>query len=216
MASISNDPGGRRRILFVAPDETRKTIRLGKIDRKGAEAIARHVEALLAAKIGGQPIPRDSAAWVANIGAALRDKLAAVGLIEPLRRLTVGEFLGNWLADKKAKGYKPASLIAWGQTVAELTAGFGDKPLLSLTHADGEAYRSAMQARGLRAATVHRRLGHGRQMWEDAVRLGHLSANPWRHVRVRAGDPSERRAYVSVADVGRVIDHCPNVWWRLL
>ena len=53
MASISNDPNGRRRILFVAPDSSRKTIRLGKMDRKSTEAINRHVEALLSAKIGG-------------------------------------------------------------------------------------------------------------------------------------------------------------------
>jgi hypothetical protein len=90
MASVVNDPGGRRRILFVAPDESRKTIRLGKIDRKSADAIARHVETLLAAKIGAQPIPRDTAAWLANIGAPLRDKLAAVGLVEPLKRQTGG------------------------------------------------------------------------------------------------------------------------------
>ena len=63
MASISNDPNGRKRILFVAPDGSRKTIRLGRIDRKSAEAIKRHVEALLSAKIGGQPVPRDTAAW---------------------------------------------------------------------------------------------------------------------------------------------------------
>ena len=53
MASVVNDPNGRRRILFIAPDESRKAIRLGKIDRKSADAIARHVEALLTANIGG-------------------------------------------------------------------------------------------------------------------------------------------------------------------
>src|ERR1700687_4529775 len=100
MASIVNDPNGRRRVLFVAPDESRKTIRLGKIDRKGAESICRHVEFLLGAKIGGQPVPRDTAAWLANIGPALRDKLAEVGLVEPLQRLTVGEFLTSWLEGK--------------------------------------------------------------------------------------------------------------------
>ena len=68
MASVVNDPNGRRRILFVAPDETRKTIRLGKIDRKGAESICRHVEALLGAKIGGQSVPRDTAGWLGAIG----------------------------------------------------------------------------------------------------------------------------------------------------
>jgi hypothetical protein len=68
MASVVNDPKGRKRILFVAPDESRKAIRLGKIDRKSADAIARQVEALLSAKIGGQPVPRDTAAWLGNIG----------------------------------------------------------------------------------------------------------------------------------------------------
>jgi hypothetical protein len=114
MASIANDPNGRKRILFVAPDESRKTIRLGKIDRKSAESICRHVEALLAAKIGGQPVPRDTASWLATIGASLRDKLAAVGLVEAQQRLTVGEFLASWLDGKKAMGHKPTSLLAWG------------------------------------------------------------------------------------------------------
>src|SRR2546425_2238602 len=109
MASIVNDPNGRRRILFVDADEGRRAVRLGKIDRKSAEAIARHVEALLAAKIGGQPVPRDTAAWLVGIGASLRDKLAAVGLVEPLQRQTVGEFLTSWLAGKKAAGHKPTS-----------------------------------------------------------------------------------------------------------
>jgi integrase len=216
MASIANDPNGRRRILFVAPDGSRKAVRLGRIDRKSAESICRHVEALLAAKIGGQPIPRETAAWLANIGAPLRDKLAAVGLVEAQQRLTVGEFLASWLDGKKAMGHKPTSLRAWGQTVARLIEQFGPRPLASLSHADGEAFRAAMQGRELRATTIHKLLGHARQMLEDAVRLGHIPSNPWKHVRQRQGDPSERRAYVPVADAHRVIDHCPNVWWKLL
>ena len=216
MASISNDPNGRRRILFVAPDGIRKTIRLGKTDRKSAEAICRHVEALLAARLGGQPVSRDTAAWLATISPQLSDRLAGVGLIEPVRRLTVGEFLRDWLVGKQTAGLKTASLLAWGQTVTEMTALFGDRPLASLEYKDGDLYRAAMQGRGLRPATVHKRLAHGRQMLEDAVRLGHLPANPWRHIRHRAGNPADRRAYVPVADAARVLDHCPNVWWRLL
>src|SRR6478752_2380966 len=104
MASIVNDPNGRRRILFVAPDGSRKTIRLGKCDRKSAEAIARHVEALLASKIGGQPVPRDTAVWLTGIGPKLRDKLAAVGLVEAERRLSTADFLVNWMAGKQAGG----------------------------------------------------------------------------------------------------------------
>jgi integrase len=102
------------------------------------------------------------------------------------------------------------------QTAESLTAQFGARPLASLVHADGEAFRASMQARGLRATTIHKRLGHARQMLEDAVRLGHLAADPWKHVRQRAGDPSERRAYVPVADAERVIEHCPSVPWKQL
>src|SRR5262245_62513874 len=128
MASIVNDPNGRRRILFVAPDKTRKTIRLGKCDRKSAEAIARHVEALLAAKIGGQPVPRDTAAWLANIGAALRDKLAAVGLVEAPKRAALGEFLRSYILSRP--DVKPATLEVWQQPCRNLTEFFGDdKPL---------------------------------------------------------------------------------------
>jgi integrase len=53
-------------------------------------------------------------------------------------------------------------------------------------------------------------------MLEDAVRLGHPSANPWKHVRQRSGDPSERRCYVPIADAERVIERCPSLLWRLL
>src|SRR5262245_36990435 len=214
MASITNDPNGRRRIQFVAPDGARKTIRLGKCDKRTAEGVCRHVEGLLAARISGQPVPRDTAAWLTEVAPALRDKLAAVGLIDPERRLTVGEHLTQWLESKRAAGHAVASVLAWRQSVTEMQALFGERPLRSLTHADGERYRDAMLARGLRPTTIHKRLGHARQMLEDAVRLGHLPASPWRHLRQRQGDPSERRAYVSVADAQRVLDHCPNVWWR--
>lgn len=216
MASIADDPNGRRRIQFVAPDGKRKTIRLGKCDRKSAEAITRHVESLLSAKIGGQPVPRDTAVWLAGIGPKLGAKLAAVGLVEPVERLTVGEFLTSWLEGKKSAGHKPTSLRAWGQTVTALTEQFGGRSLDSLTHADGEAFRAAMQSRGLRATTIHKRIGHSRQMLGDAVRFGHVHANPWNHVRQRGGDPSDRRAYVPVVDAQRVIEHCPSVPWKLL
>lgn len=216
MASICDDDNGRRRILFVAPDQKRKTIRLGKTDRRTAEGVARHVETLLAAQIGGQPVPRETAVWLTTVPAKLKEKLAAVGLIEGEKTLTVNEFLDDWLNRKRQSGHAVQSLIAWGQAVKELKGLLGTRKLVSLTHTDGEAYRGAMLARELRETTVHKRLTHARQFLEDAVRFGHITANPWKYVRQRAGDQCERRAYVPVKDVSRIIDHCPNVWWKLL
>ncbi len=217
MASVSTDGNGNVRILFVGGDKKRRAVRLGKITQKAANEVKLKVEHLNALLTTRLPMDSATAAWVAGIGDELAAKLAAVGLLpERAKPLTAGEFLAGWKAEKEAAGYKPTSLLAWGQTVAELTALLGTRPLTSLTHADGEAYRAAMLARKLRPTTVHKRLAHSKAMLEDAVRLGHIAANPFKHVRQRQGDPSERRAYVSVADAQRVIDHCPNVWWKLM
>ena len=58
MATIGTEPGGRRRILFVAGDGKRKTIRLGKCLQRDAEKVMGHVEALVSASIHKQSIPR--------------------------------------------------------------------------------------------------------------------------------------------------------------
>ena len=77
MASVSNDPNGKKRILFKAPDGSGKRIslRLGKITKKSAEAVARYIQALLDAKIAGIAPPSDAAAWLSGISDNLRDKL---------------------------------------------------------------------------------------------------------------------------------------------
>src|SRR5262245_44145075 len=111
MASIANDANGRGRILFVAPDESRKAIRLGKCDRKSAEAIARRVEAMLSAKIGGQPVPRDTAVWLSGTGVSLKKKLAAVGLIDAPQRAVLGAFLRSHILSRP--DVKPATLEVW-------------------------------------------------------------------------------------------------------
>ena len=67
MASIGLDPGGLRRILFVAPDGTRKTIRLGKASQRTAEGIKIKVEALVVSAITGSPVDDEVARWVAGV-----------------------------------------------------------------------------------------------------------------------------------------------------
>lgn len=218
MASIVNDPNGRKRILFVAADQSRKAIRLGKCDRKSAESVCRHVEALLGAKISGQPIPRDTAAWLAAISDTLRDKLAAVGLIEcqAKQAATLGPFLQAWLAARRGD-YKPGSLIAWGQVINALTGFLGAHcPLTDVTPAKAEAFRQSILAAGLRPTTIHKRLQHARMFFNHAKRQGLVTSNPFEFVRHRPGDASERRAYVPVADALRAIEYAPSNAWKLL
>ncbi|ASV75550.1 hypothetical protein THTE_2948 [Thermogutta terrifontis] len=85
MASVAND-GKARRILFVVPDGKRKTLRVGRVDKKMAESIRVHVGALLAARISSLPVQPATGTWLNTIGEALQKKLAKVGL-EPWPRL---------------------------------------------------------------------------------------------------------------------------------
>src|ERR1022692_735862 len=98
MASISRDPNGRRRILFIDRDGDRKTIRLGKVSQRTAEEIKIKLETLNAAKIGAGSLDRETAQWLANLGDDLHAKLAAVGLAEPRRTAPkLGEFLDAFI-----------------------------------------------------------------------------------------------------------------------
>jgi len=216
MASISNDPNGRKRILFLLPDGQRKAIRLGKCDIKTAMAIKVKLESLLAAKLTGTPIPQDVATWLGSISDELHDKLAKVGLVGPRQKVSVGEWVKKWLETKRSQGYKPGSLGAWVQVVNELDRLFGKMTLLAVDGTLGERYYQALCSRGLRPTTIQKRIEHARSIFNAAIRAGLVARNPFSDIRIRGCNPDERRFYVSVDIVKRVIEAAPNVYWRLL
>jgi integrase len=214
VASIVNDPNGRRRILFVAPDESRKTIRLGKIDRKSAESICRHVEALLSAKMGGQPIPRDTAGWLAGIGAALRDRLAAIGLVEAPKRAALGEFLRSYILSRP--DVKPATLDVWQQPCRNLTEFFGDdKPLRSITTGDCDQFKAWILTQKLAAATVARRLSFARTFLHVARKHKLIDENPFSEVKIPTANVSARQRFIERDAVLKLLD-VANPTWRTI
>ncbi len=219
MASIARDKNGTRRILFVAPDGRRPTIRLGKVSQRAAESIKYRVEQLLESLNLNRPMEADLAQWVANLEPWLAKRLARVGLIpDPEARpvATLGAFLDAWLASRVGD-YKPASLRAWKQVTKALKDFLrSDCPLAEVTATKAESFRQSMLAADLSATTIHKRLQHARMFFKDAKRQGLVDSNPFEFVRHRPGDASERRAYVPVADVKRVIEHAPNKTWKLL
>ena len=80
MASISRDKNGRKRILFIAEDGSRKTIRLGKTTLRDAERLKRRIESILSGRQLGQVDP-ETANWISGIPDDLHNRLAAVGLV---------------------------------------------------------------------------------------------------------------------------------------
>ena len=93
MASIANDPNGCRRLQFSDVDGKRRTVRLGKMTKKDAEAVRVKVESILGAQVSGQAIAQETARWVAQLGDKLHEKLAKVGLVEARAVTALGAFI---------------------------------------------------------------------------------------------------------------------------
>jgi integrase len=214
MASIAIDPGGRRRILFVAPDESRKAIRLGRCDRKTAEAITRHVEALLAAKIGGQPIARDTAVWLAGISESLREKLARAGLVEGRQRVpTFDELAAAYQARPDIKASTKAIRAVWTRAIVGI---LGDIPINRVTAQDAGRLRDALAVE-LAPPTVGRMLRFARQVLELGVQRGELARNPLATLKhnYREGTGAPRDDF-TVEETDHLLEACPPAWRVLI
>jgi integrase len=215
MASVIDDPNGRRRIQFVAPDESRKAIRLGKIDRKSAESICRHVEHLLAAKMNAQPIPRDTAAWLNETGAALKDRLAAVGLIESAKRAALGDFLREFVLNRP--DVKSSTLEIWQQPCRNLTEFFGDdKPLRSITAGDAEQFKAWLLTQSLAPATVAKRLAFARTFLRVARKHKFIDENPFAEVKIPTANVSARQRFIDPESVQKLLGVANPIWRTII
>ena len=220
MASITADSGGRRRILFVAPDGVRKTIRLGKCDRKAAESICRHVEALLASRLSGQPLRAETAAWLGSIGDTLRDKLARAGLIasersRALADVTLGEFLTGYLQERPDVAAATQTILK--QAARHLLAALGkDAKLRDLTPADGDRFRAWLVSRGCARSTIAKWCRYAKHFLAVAVRRKLIAENPLGHLKGKVvGDPA-RRKFIPAEEVRAVLEVIPCPQWRAL
>lgn len=232
MASISRDPGGQRRILFVASDGKRKAVRLGKVSQRAAEAVKFRVEQLLATKLTGHGLEADTVAWIGNLDPVMSAKLARVGLIpkaDAQNTVTLRGHLANYFA--KRSDVKGSTLTNWRHTERSLIAFFGaDRPLATITPGDakdwerwlrtGEArenrYVDRAAESGLSPNTARKRVSNAKQFFQDAVERDVLAKNPFAGLKGSVGSNRDRDCFVTREEASKVLDTCPDLQWRLL
>lgn len=218
MASLCNDPGGKRRIVFVAPDGRRKTIRLGKVPKKTAEAVKFKVECLVAAKLSGHALDDETARWIAGLDDHLADKLVKAGLTpggkSALTRL--GSFLDNYIA--KRTDVKGGTKLFYGHTRRNLVDFFGpDKPLREITKGDADDFQRYLIDEGLSASTtVKRRCSLAKTFMQAAVRHELLPRNPFEDFKGTVQGNREKMRFIDRETIQRVIEAAPDYEWRLL
>lgn len=217
MASLSTDQAGRIRVMFTAPDQSRKAIRLGTCSKRQAEQVLAHAEHLLHAKITGTPPPRQTAVWLSDLPDLLHTRLARVGLVEPReaeQRHTLRGLLDAYFG---VLDVKASTRGRYEQTERLLVEHFGDdRPLDAIDLRAAEGWRAWLVERGHAAATVSKNVGIARQLFRKAHRWGMVDANPFLDVKAGSQHNRERLRYVPPADVERLLDACPTHDWRCI
>lgn len=223
MASLAKDPNGRKRILFVAKDGSRKTIRLGKTSIKQAESFKVKLEALIAARrtksSGG--IDAETALWISSLTDEFHAKLAAVGLLEQKKTATLGAFLDHYLESRT--DLKPNSQKVYDHTRRNLIEFFGyDKSLHEIKLKDAQAWRfylaeqASKKCKPLSKATVNKRCANAKVFFDVAVKRELISSNPFTELDSRSIANKARQYFLERKDVNKIIDACPDAQWRLI
>jgi hypothetical protein len=215
MASISHDSNGRKRILFVNADGERKAIRLGKMSQRMAEEIKIRVEALNAAKIGGCSLDRETAAWLAERGDDLHQKLVAVGLATARTAARLGEFIAAYIA--RRTNIAPRTVLNLETCGRRLTDHFGaDRDMRSITEGDADGWILWMKEWPYAEATIGRSLKRAKQFFRAAIRAKAITANPFDGIKASVQTNDKRQFHVSREIIAKAIDAAPDHEWRLL
>jgi len=217
MASLCKDPNGRKRIIFVAEDGSRKTIRLGKTSLKQANAFKVKVEDLIAARRTGS-MDEKTALWISEISDDINAKIVAVGLIA-LRaasvNTTLAEFLNGYLESRT--DLKPNSQIVYGHTRRTLIEFFGaDKAIRQISPEDAEHWRDYLTEQELSPATVNKRCGNAKVFFNVAVRQKLISENPFIELESKSIANKERQYFLERNDAEKILNTCPDVEWKLI
>ncbi len=216
MASIARDKNGNRRILFVAPDGRRRTIRLGKVSQWTAERIKGRAHKLLEALYYKQPVEGELAQWVMDQEPPLTKKLARVGLIpnpEAKPSAMLGPFLKAYI-DGRAD-LKPATKIVRGQVIRDLNEFFGEsRDVKTVTPGNADDFKQWLVSRKLAPTTIHKRLQSARSFFHAMRRRKLIDENPFDGVKAAATGIKDRQRFVTREEIELVLAACPDHHWK--
>ncbi len=214
MASIANDPNGRRRILFTTADGERKAVRLGKVPNRQAEAVRVKIEDLVASTITGHAPADETSVWVAGLSDELHAKLAAVDLVDPRQVVTLGAWLDGYIDGRRGE-LKPKSVAKLEDTRAALLAHLdAEIPLRKITPQQASTWRGKIE-KTLSIASAKVYSGNVKTIMAEAVRRKIIASNPFEHLKSGA-TASKYTRYITPDEIQRIIDACPSAEWRLL
>jgi integrase len=212
MASLNRDGDGFT-IQVCSPDGKRRSVRLGKVPKKTAEAFKVRVEELATLAALGQSPGLDLAKWLARLSDQMHDRLSRAGLCPPRRTTNLKAFLDRYLESRT--DLAPGTLEAWRMWADELLAFLGDVALAGVTAGDVDRFVAYLRTEHM-PSTAARRARGARSFFEAARRQGLMPANPADHLRCGSPVNTARRHFVDRATFALLLDSCPDANWRCI
>lgn len=215
MASITNEPIGRRTVQVVGIDGKRRSIRLGKVSKRHAEAVRARIEELIACQKTGQPRPAELTEWVETTEDALHTRLVNAGLVSERHRATLAAFIDDYIDSRTDT--KLSTRTVYRRAKRHLVMFFGeDKPLREVTPADADRFRIFLGERGLAEATSRRTIGISKQLFRAAGRAGVLTVNPFEDLPAAVPSNPAKAFFIDRPTIKKVLAAATDDEWRLL
>lgn len=221
MASISSDKNSNRTIQFVGSDRKRRSVRLGKVTMKDAEAIRTKLETILACKLSQRPFDAETAKWIGGLDPVLADRIASAGLIPPREnaanqpRLTIIGFVDDYTA--KRTDVKRSTQLNYGKTRKYLRQYFGDSRRLdAVTQLDAEQFRSWLLAQDLQENTVRSLCKCAKLFFGAAVKGELIPRNPFTDIKTQLVKRTDRMQFVTLEETEQLLDAAPDAEWRAI
>lgn len=219
MSSVYKQGNGY--VLRVGVGSARQVRRLGDLTRDGAKTVDHHVKQIERSRKAAVSLPAATAAWLGEITDDLHGKLAALGLVAPRSQpdnggipTTIGRLWDDFFAGRP--DLKKWTCSNLEQTKLRCVEFFKLKPVAAITQGEAKDFRRWLVEKKYSPATVSGFVNKTRQLFNDAIDHGLLSANPFRKVGGGSQVNEERRFFVSREAIERVMDKAPDDEWKLL
>ena len=215
MASITHDKKtGRRTIQFVGADRRRRSIRLGKVSKRHADAVKSHVEHLVSSSVTLGAVERRTLDWLAALDTELADKLAAVGLTAQRESSRLKEFVSAYIAGRVDA--KPRTVKKWRTTERYLNEHFGAVNLRDVSPGDADGFRLMLIKKGGRENTVRKHIQIAKLFFTAAVRSRLIPESPFAGIKSGTVAVNDRYHFATHGDVNKLIKYAPSTDWQLV
>ena len=217
MATISTNAKGLKRLMYFGAENERKTIYLGKVSKKDAQAVKLRVEELLSCKFCGTSPDRNTLEWVASISLVLRTKLSNHGLIDvgnlpvKLKKTSIKDFLVKYTETRK-NGMKPSTIIVWSQVIDSLIEHMPSGIAIQDVNAGHASdWLDKLREEKYAATTIHKRISFARQFFAYAIKHKLIKENPFASVKVTK-PKAKSNVEVPREAIEKILAVCDPTW----